>query len=189
LIAVRGGPYAELALQVGTSLQSDQLDVLHVSLTGAETDAPFKGLRDFIRQIPGVNLRSVSTDDVSRTLAEESGKYDLVILGVTASRATGTSLIGPVAERLLSDPTKTTVIVKSRRPMSEALLDESAGTRAISVLVDKWFAENTFHAGEFADMKDLMALKEGQGSTISLALPALNEEKRSARSSRPSRRR
>jgi glycosyltransferase involved in cell wall biosynthesis/nucleotide-binding universal stress UspA family protein len=177
LIAIRGGPYAELALQVGTSLQSEQLDVLHVSLTGAETDAPFKGMRDFIRQIPGVDLRSVSSDDVSRTLAEESGKYDLVILGVTASRATGTSLIGPVAERLLSDPTKTTVIVKSRRPMSEALLDESAGTRAISVLVDKWFAENTFHAGEFADMKDLMALKEGQGSTISLALPALNEEK------------
>jgi glycosyltransferase involved in cell wall biosynthesis len=177
LIAVRGGPYAELALQVGTSLQSDQLDVLHVALTGTETDAPFKGMSDFIRQIPGVNLRSVSSDDVSRTLSEESEKYDLIILGVTASRATGTSLIGPVAERLLSDPSRTTVIVKSRRPMSESLLDESAGTRAISVLVDKWFAENTFHAGEFADLENLMALKEQQGSTISLALPALNEEK------------
>jgi glycosyltransferase involved in cell wall biosynthesis/nucleotide-binding universal stress UspA family protein len=177
LIAVRGGPYAELALRVGTSLQSEQMDVLHVALTGTETDAPFKGMSDFIRQIPGVNLRSVSSDDVSRTLSEESEKYDLIILGVTASRATGTSLIGPVAERLLSDPSRTTVIVKSRRPMSESLLDESAGTRAISVLVDKWFAENTFHAGEFADLENLMALKEQQGSTISLALPALNEEK------------
>lgn len=177
LVAVRGGPYAELALQVGTNLQSEQLDVLHVSVTGAETDAPFKGMSDFIKQIPGVNLYSVTSDDVSRTLVEESKKYDVVILGVTASRATGTSLIGPVAEMLLSDPSKTTVIVKSRRPMSESMLDESAGTRAISVLVDKWFAENTFHASEFADMQNLMALKEQQGTTISLALPALNEEK------------
>jgi glucosyl-3-phosphoglycerate synthase len=42
--------------------------------------------------------------------------------------------------------------------------------------VDKWFAENTFHAAEFADLKHLLALKEQQGLTISLALPALNEE-------------
>jgi glucosyl-3-phosphoglycerate synthase len=60
--------------------------------------------------------------------------------------------------------------------MSESMFDESAGTAAISVLVDKWFAENTFHSNEFSDIKDLMALKEQQGSTISLALPALNEE-------------
>ena len=43
------------------------------------------------------------------------------------------------------------------------------------ILVDKWFAENTFHADEFADLKQLMELKDKQGSTISLALPALNE--------------
>lgn len=175
LVTVRGGPYAELALQVGTSLQTGQLDVLHVAITGSETEAPFRGMSDFIRQIPGVNLRSVSSDDISRTIFEQAAGYDVVILGVTASRATGASTIGPVAERLLGDPSKTVIVVKSRRPMSDAL-DESAGARAISVLVDKWFAENTFHAGEFANLKDLMALKEKQGSTVSLALPALNEE-------------
>ncbi|MBU4226513.1 MAG: glucosyl-3-phosphoglycerate synthase [Chloroflexi bacterium] len=56
------------------------------------------------------------------------------------------------------------------------MLDESAGSQAISILVDKWFAENTFHADEFSNLKQLMALKEKQGSTISLAMPALNEE-------------
>ena len=56
------------------------------------------------------------------------------------------------------------------------MLDESAGAQAISILVDKWFAENTFHADEFSDLKQLMELKEKQGVTISLALPALNEE-------------
>jgi Mg/Co/Ni transporter MgtE len=40
LIAVRGGPYAELALQAGMSLHPAQLDVLHLALTGAENDTP-----------------------------------------------------------------------------------------------------------------------------------------------------
>ncbi len=47
----------------------------------------------------------------------------------------------------------------------------------ISVVVDKWFAENTFHAHEFKDIKQLVELKEKQGLTISLGLPTLNEEK------------
>ncbi len=176
LVAVRGGPYAELALQLGICLRSGRLDLLHIAIKGAETDAPFKGVGHIVKQIPEVNLRSVTSEDVSRTIFEESMKYDAVVLGATASRATGASLIGPVAEKLLSDSSRTTIIVKSKRPMSETMLDESAGAQAISVLVDKWFAENTFHANEFSNLKDLMALKEKQGSTISLALPALNEE-------------
>jgi glucosyl-3-phosphoglycerate synthase len=43
--------------------------------------------------------------------------------------------------------------------------------------VDRWFGENTFHAGEFSDIAKLVALKEKQGVTISVGLPALNEEK------------
>ncbi|MEM6405114.1 MAG: glucosyl-3-phosphoglycerate synthase [Pseudomonadota bacterium] len=46
-----------------------------------------------------------------------------------------------------------------------------------STTVDRWFAENTYHANEFADLQHLVALKKAQGVTISLALPALNEEK------------
>ena len=60
--------------------------------------------------------------------------------------------------------------------MSESVLTESTGALAISVLVDKWFKENTFRQDKFSDLRELMALKEKQGSTISLALPALNEE-------------
>jgi glycosyltransferase involved in cell wall biosynthesis len=68
------------------------------------------------------------------------------------------------------------MVVKTCRPITEFRFDETAGVQAISILVDKWFAENTFHADEFSDLKQLMALKQEQGSTISLALPALNEE-------------
>jgi len=42
--------------------------------------------------------------------------------------------------------------------------------------VDKWFAENTFHADEFADLEHLLALKRDRACPVSLALPALNEE-------------
>jgi len=177
LVAVRGGPYAELALQLGISLQSKQLDLLHISIRGTETDAPFKGVKEIVKHIPEVNMRSITSDDVLHSIFEESKNYDVVVLGATASRATGTSNIGPVAEKLLRESTATTILVKTRRPMTDAMLTETAGAQAISILVDKWFAENTFHANEFANLKELMLLKEKQGTTISLALPALNEEK------------
>ena len=177
LIAVRGGPYAELALQAGMSLHPAQLDVLHLSLTGAENDTPFKGMKHILRQIPEVNLRSITTDDTAQAIYDESKHYDMVVLGATASKSMGGPSIGPVAEKMLRESRSTVMVVKTRRPISENMLDESAGALAISILVDKWFAENTFHANEFADLKQLMALKEKQGATISLALPALNEEK------------
>ena len=37
--------------------------------------------------------------------------------------------------------------------------DRTLGQEAISLLVDKWFAENTYHADEFADLDALVALK------------------------------
>ena len=176
LIAVRGGPYADLALQLGVNMQAKRRDVLNIQISGAEPEAPFKGISRIIKQFPNTELQTITTNDLSRTILVQSKKYDAVILGATASRATGTSIMGPVAEKLLHDSQTTAIIVKSHRLMSEAMFDESAGTTAISVLVDKWFAENTFHSNEFSKIKDLMALKEQQGSTISLALPALNEE-------------
>ncbi|MBN9392003.1 MAG: glucosyl-3-phosphoglycerate synthase [Chloroflexi bacterium] len=52
-----------------------------------------------------------------------------------------------------------------------------ASEDAISRLVDKWFAENTFDAEEYGDIERLIHSKKSQGLTISLGLPALNEEK------------
>jgi glycosyltransferase involved in cell wall biosynthesis len=176
LIAVRGGPHADLALRVGMGLNPAQLDVLHLALTGTVNDAPFKGLKHILRQLPEVNLRSIVTDDIALSIFEEANHYDLVVLGATASKSMGSSSIGPVAEKLLRESPATVMVVKTGRPISESMFDETAGAQAISILVDKWFAENTFHADEFSDLKQLMELKEKQGSTISLALPALNEE-------------
>jgi glucosyl-3-phosphoglycerate synthase len=157
-------------------LHSNQMDVLHLALAGAVNDAPFKGLKRILRQIPEVQLRSITTENAARTIYEESQNYDLVILGATASKNTGSSSIGPVAEKLFLESPSTVMVVKTCHPLPESMFDESAGAQAISILVDKWFAENTFHADEFSDLSQLLDLKKKQGVTISLALPALNEE-------------
>jgi glucosyl-3-phosphoglycerate synthase len=41
----------------------------------------------------------------------------------------------------------------------------------------QWLAERTFHHSHFWDIKQLVEMKEKQGLSISLCLPALNEEK------------
>jgi glucosyl-3-phosphoglycerate synthase len=81
-----------------------------------------------------------------------------------------------VADRILHEAPCTVIAVKSGRPFPYAAYDESAGVRAISILVDKWFAENTFHADEFNHLRELVQSKQQQGLSISLAMPALNEE-------------
>lgn len=103
LVAVRGGPHAELALQVGLNLHPAQLDVLHLSISGVEDEAPFKGYKRILSQIPEINPRSITTDDVAKTLFEEATAYDLVILGTSANSAFGGPSIGPVAARLLRE--------------------------------------------------------------------------------------
>ncbi|MEN6571131.1 MAG: glucosyl-3-phosphoglycerate synthase [Anaerolineaceae bacterium] len=177
LVAVRGGPHAELALKTAITLKPDHLDVLHISLTGADNDAPFKGYKKVLTQIPEINPRSIVTDDVSRTLFEEAEKYDLVILGTTASGTFGGPTIGPVAAHLLHDSKATILVTRNRQEKKQTVYDESAGAQAISILVDKWFAENTYHSNEFTDLERLLELKQASKLTISLAMPALNEEK------------
>ena len=175
LVPVRGGPYAELALRLGLSLQPAELRALHVQLSGS-SDAPFRGLAQVLRNLPEVRLNSVVTDDAARTILEAAAKADVVVLGATAHPTHGPDSLGAVADRVLRESPAAALVVKTRRPMSANMLDESAGAQAISILVDKWFAENTFHADEFADLERLLALKREQGLRLSLALPALNEE-------------
>ncbi len=175
LAAVRGGPHAELTTRVALSIDAPQLDVLHLSLSGSN-DAPFKGLKHILNQLPEVNFRSITTEDYVQSICEESNRYDLTVLGVTARQSRNHASLGPVAEKLMTDTQSNVIVLKTKRDITETVFDESAGVQAISILVDKWFAENTFHADEFADISQLMRLKERAGTTISLALPALNEE-------------
>jgi glucosyl-3-phosphoglycerate synthase len=176
LVPVRGGPHAEFALRVGLDLRPAKLTALH--LTRAEqagSDAPFHGLKQVLQRLPEVEKRLAVTADAAQTIVNESGAFDLVVMGVTAQPAQSGASLGPVADRVLSESPAAVIAVKTRRPMPHPPRDASVGSQAISILVDKWFAENTYHADEFANLHHLLELKQAQGITISLALPALNE--------------
>ncbi len=43
--------------------------------------------------------------------------------------------------------------------------------------INKWLGTNTFHYTDFSDIRRIVTEKEKQGVTISLCIPALNEEK------------
>lgn len=72
------------------------------------------------------------------------------------------------------------VLVRARRPEAVQVRRHEPPSRLtetpLSVMVEKWFAENTFHSHEFAQVESLVALKRQQGLSISLGLPTLNEE-------------
>ncbi len=182
LVPMRGGPYAELALRIALSLQrtlGSEITTLHMRPPEAEVeyDAAFQGLKRVLRHLPEIKQEEIITDAPAEVIQEFSRRFDLVVLGASA-RATGDSIaIGPVAARIMKDSRHGVMVVKTQRTPFFGPQSEELGQAAISVLVDKWFAENTFHASEFDDLSYLLRLKREQGLTISLALPALNEEK------------
>jgi len=177
LVPLRGGPHAELALRLALSLNPAELLVLHLNpATDESRDAPFLGLKQILPRLPGVRLKEETTDDPSATILAASGDFDMVVIGTTARPHDSQAALGPVATRLLQDSPAAVLAVRARHPMPASPADETAGVRAISILVDKWFAENTYQADEFSDLQLLLDLKARQGLTISLALPALNEE-------------
>jgi len=177
IVPVRGGPHAELALRVGLALRAETLTPLHLrSDPSAPTEAPFRGLEHVLGQMPDARLRVATTADPAQTILSEAEGYDVVILGATAQPQQSGASLGPVADRVLRECPAGVVVVKTLRPMLAVMDGEAAGSKAISILVDKWFAENTYLADEFADLKYLAELKARRGVTVSLALPALNEE-------------
>ncbi len=181
LVPIRGGPYAELALRLSLSIAHTKrasLSSLHiVPVDSAPQDAPFRGIDRILTNLPEIERREISTDDPAETILAASRQFDLVVLGATAQPARKLTSIGPVADRILRESKVGVIVVKTKRPMPSDLASPEASQTAISVLVDKWFAENTYHADEFDDPANLLDLKRKQNLQISLALPALNEEK------------
>jgi glucosyl-3-phosphoglycerate synthase len=181
LISIRGGPHAELALQLSLAVarsQQAKVTSLHITPTNspARQDIPFRNIDRVLIRIPEIERQEVTTDDPSGAILEAARHHDLVVLGATARPNIDADPIGPVAKAILQQGYSKVIVVKTRRPMPANFESETVGQTAISVLVDKWFAENTYHADEFKDLQTLLALKRTQNLRISLALPALNEE-------------
>ena len=181
LVSMRGGPYAELSLRMALAIQKvcgSQVTSLHITPSQAPAlqAAAYRGLSGVLSYLPEIDQKEIQTDDPAGVILDTSHDYDLLVVGTTARPEPHLTPFGPVTERVLHECASAVVVVKTARPIPVDMASESAGHHAISILVDKWFAENTYHANEFADLKQLLELKEQQGLSISLALPALNEE-------------
>ena len=181
LLPIRGGPYAELVLRIALSIQNSnktQISSLHLfpNNLSRDMDAAFKGVDRVLKSLPEIKREEIVTDDPANAIFEAAQKYDLLIMGASARPMEEVPSIGPVAEKIMLESRNGLIVVKTKLPYEVNPASEEAGQTAISVLVDKWFAENTFHANEFTDLNYLLSLKQKQNLTISLALPALNEE-------------
>jgi glucosyl-3-phosphoglycerate synthase len=181
LLPIRGGPYAALVLRIALSIRNSNeahISSLHLFPNDAtrDQDLAFKGVNRVLKNLSEIKREEVVTDDPSAAIFDAAKKYDLLIMGASARPMTEVPSIGPVAEKIMSESRHGVIVVKTKLPYEINPASEEAGQTAISVLVDKWFAENTFHADEFTDLKYLLSLKQKQNLTISLALPALNEQ-------------
>jgi glucosyl-3-phosphoglycerate synthase len=204
LVPVRGGPHAELAMRLARDLGKRfgaHVVVLHVVPKGIGERALEReqhALDRFVaehrggRKVTGL-LREAAS--VRTAILREANNHQLVVMGASANPSTvapdGRFLFGMVAETVASRAKPTVMVVKTKQELAVATFERlraAEGTlaaadayaedsRSLPTMVDRWFAENTFHASEFRDVAKLVDLKEKQGLTISLGLPALNEEK------------
>ena len=175
LAPMRGGPHAELALRVALSTHPASLTALHLTTPQGDSDVPFRGLEQILKSLPEVQTEIAAVGDPAQTIIQYGENADLIVMGATTHPLRSNISLGEVADRVLKEAHAAVIAVKTRRPMPQPHEPDSA-SQAISIVVDKWFAENTYHADEFKQLDRLIELKRAQGVTISLALPALNEE-------------
>jgi len=176
LVPVRGGPYAGLALQVATDLAAAAgatVTILHVLTGGAqEAGVPVRRLLDRYGRHERVRAQMTVRGDVTPTILQEAATHDLIVMGVGG--AGERPPFGLVPSAIMEQARCGMIAVRTRAAATVPTVP--AEPTWPSAVVDKWFAENTFHAGEFDDLQRLLALKKRRGVTISLGLPALNEE-------------
>jgi nucleotide-binding universal stress UspA family protein len=203
LVPVRGGPHAELAMRLARDLGrrfGAQVVVMHIVPKGVGDVARNReqeALDRFVRETGGgrrVKGLLAESTSVRTAIIKESANHDLVVMGASANPSNaapdGRYLFGTVADAVASRAKPTVIVVKTKQRLGMATFEQlraAEGTlaaadayveqsRSLPTVVDRWFAENTFHASEFSDVRRLVELKEKQGLTVSLGLPTLNEE-------------
>lgn len=183
LLPIRGGPYAALALRLALDLADahrGQITVLHASPSEL-SDKYYESFLERLSQLPQVTQWVNARGAPMRSITQASRNHQLIVMGASANPAPDDPPIGKIAAEVLEKCNLPALVVRAAHTLYSYPTPEPPTAPpvdyTISVIVDKWFAENTFHAREFQDLKRLVELKEKQGLTTSLGLPTLNEEK------------
>lgn len=180
LIPIRGGPYAEEALRISLRLANifgTQITIQRIYADqeqASRRDRSFRGIERVINEIPEIKIDRVISENISDAILASSRKSDLVILGIEQNPDIKGRSLGIITDQILNDCPADVIAIKTRRTAQPDTPEFTS--HAISILVDKWFAENTFDSNEFSDIENLLVSKENAGLSISLALPSLNEE-------------
>lgn len=188
LVPLRGSTEAPLTLQVALALA--EAHEAPITLLHAAQDDPTPQSQGIYQEIvrltqgnPHIAREMEVAGQVDAAIRAKLAPTDLLVLGVReADGGSARRTIGTCVRALHEEQCAPLIAVKSHDPAPLSDLtgwpaDEPLPATPTSVIVDQWFAENSFHSEEFDDLARLVALKEAQGLTISLGLPALNEEK------------
>lgn len=193
LVPVRGGPSAALALRVANAVAAARhthLTALHVYSPRHTADRRRREARQFRRALravrnPRLRVVELEASDPMAAIADAAQEHGVVVLGAYADARSATLVRSRLA-RAVRPLTSTVILAKSRRAQAVPRLPELEPAEApvlaarsqaqVQAVVDKWFAENTYHSREFRDVERLARLKRQQRLTISLGLPTLNEE-------------
>jgi len=181
LLPVRGGPHSAMSLRIAQSLAGapdTSISLLHVRglYPSDEEERLFGSFAQTLRSIEQLTQTITALGSVSDAIIEESFNHDIVVIGASAPPITPEGWAGPVLNAIQDKISTTLIVAKAHVTGITRQKVPMQYDRPIAVVVDKWFAENTFRSDEFADIERLIALKEDQGLTISLCLPSLNEE-------------
>ncbi|HYO87691.1 MAG TPA: glucosyl-3-phosphoglycerate synthase, partial [Candidatus Limnocylindrales bacterium] len=180
LLPLRGGPNLTLAVDIASTLADDRdVTLIHV-LDQSIPQRELANLEVVMRDEPRITRSVTSSSSVLEGIAKEVAGHKAVVLGASLRYADedAPGTLPKIIELVFDRIRQSVVLVRTHLPEeiefhapARARIDEP-----VSIRVDRWFAQNTFHSKEFADIRALVDLKEQQGLTISLGLPALNEE-------------
>lgn len=183
LLAVRGGPNAELAVQLASTIRTStqaSLTLLHIfdprqsPDERAHDEHTFAGLAAQVDG-PVIELKG-SSPNVRDAIIKEAQHHQLVILGATRSLMHRPMVLGAPMQRMLRRLPGTVMIVKKAgMPMPRPTAPGAQTRAAIQEQVDRWLTENTFDSREFEDLERLADRKHRQDLTVSLALPIMAE--------------
>ena len=180
LLPVRGGPHTPLACDAALAIAERNdaaITMLYASDPRQPDNLAARESLQSLRTMPRVSRWLERAIPAEQAILAEAPEHQVIVLGVAGQSGDREAPTGPLADRVLRYASSTVVLVRHRMEQAEEQAQQVwQRQRDLSATVDRWFAQNTFSSAEFEDLKRLVALKQQQKLTISLGLPALNEE-------------
>jgi len=181
LLPIRGGPHIGLMLRLAHALSLvTGEEIILLSVTNQATAPP--ALSRLQKRLPFRSRVITAEGDPVKVITRMATDYHALILGSTLPQTEREGPVGRTLSELLKLIPLPVFLVDSFRPGSKEIPEAAppsvalAEPLSLSERVDRWFATNTYRWTEFEDVRQLLRWKEERGQTISLVLPALNEE-------------